>query len=239
MKRFVRLTLTVFLLLAPFVVLVRLVGRARSGGPVESFFLNSDGTSCPAPCALGIRPGATTAEQLAGVLDAHPLAINMRPMLALKNTLLFIADGNAMSLAFSAASSGEVDYIRLSFLERAEARKTGAPTLGDIIHLFGTPNYVICCSKPGLILVFLDAGLEVFVQKREPTEDRLAPDYSLSDFVVFHLDDCPPSSQEASTFSWNGFTAIPSYSQTSRARIFYDGTNRLYPIVCKASPPST
>ena len=68
----------------------------------------------------------------------------------LKNTYLFTPNGNAMSLAFSIESGGEVNYVRLFVILHRHRAKGTRVTLGDIIQAFGTPDFVIDCSTPGL-----------------------------------------------------------------------------------------
>jgi hypothetical protein len=237
MTRLFRATLALLILTAAPLMLVRLFGNGLWHAPVASLFLNPDGTRCTAPCILGIRPGETGAQEVASALSAHPSAATTRAVETLKNTYLFTADGNAMSLAFSVESGGEINYVRISFIERPELRKTRGPTLGDVIQAFGAPDYIIDCSAPainctcGLILIFLDAGLEVFLP--DPSLKRLEPANQPSDIVALRLRVCPESAMDIPTRPWNGFTKMSPQPQETEIRLFYQTTDRLFPMVCQ------
>lgn len=245
MTRFIRLMLAMNVLLVFCAVLVRIVGSTQPEATVASLFLNPDGTQCTAPCVLGIRPGETAVEQVAAALSAHPVTVNSRAVQTLKNTYLFTPNGNAMSLAFSVESGGEINYVRFSFLAPPQSQRNTGVTLGDVIQAFGAPDFVIDCSTPGLncscgyILIFQDAGLEVFISRYGPLEERFRPGYWLSDFIVLRLRVCPDSALYVPTRTWNGFTAISRYSEDAGIKVFYQTTDRMFPIVCGAPQGAT
>ncbi len=153
-----RLALTLTALFALLALAARL--QVRDDAPLRALLLPPEG--CPAPCFLGVRPGASDTTAALEQLAAHLPGAAAQPRISY-----------SVRLAAS-PGRGEVEARLLTAGERVAAVLwTPAPplTLGDMLLALGPPPEVFIAfteqlySSP-LLLVYPAHGLTVFVEAR-------------------------------------------------------------------------
>lgn len=240
MQRFIQFTMVVL------VFFVGGVAAVHAGGNVAPSHLAllmtyPDGSPCPAPCILGIRPGYTLRQQVPGLLRQHPFVQDNSSSLCLeqRGVCEFRLLGFDMKGQVLYGIDNKVIDVYLSLdLSRPGSRSL---RMGDFISLFGVPDKLLphyaCCTptqydrtiswidmfKPTYGFWFYFTGKGMMVQDYASVSNgiyQLRPDAPVLGIRVFN------SIQDENAVIQNGSGIMPSspwdrwYGFTSAGRYF-------------------
>jgi hypothetical protein len=236
MSHLLRVTLVIMGLCTGVIVPTRLLGSARVSA-ASSLFRAADGKLCAGPCLFGVRPGQTTTAEAAALLRSHPLLRDFD----LVSTDPFRIEGQderIVMITFNGGADGRVDEISLvSYArygspqyEKSRALPTGG-TLGDVLSLFGTPDFIQIAYGRDPMLIYLDSRLMVsLVRPKDFEQRRIGPDMQLSRLTLFRLENCPPTAWVYGLLRWIGMAHYQRYmfvhsTEVPVRRILSAGTN--------------
>jgi hypothetical protein len=236
MSHLLRVTLAILGLCIAVIVPIRLLGHARVAA-ASSLFSASDGRLCTVPCLFGVLPGQTTTAEAADLLRTHPLLRHF-DLVSTDPFRIESQNERIVMITFNGGADGRVDEISLvsyprygpSHNEPLHAQPTGG-TLGDVLSLFGTPDYIQIAYGRDPMLIYLDAHLIAsFVRPKDFDQRRFGPDMRLSRLTLFRLESCPPTAWTYGLLRWIGMAHYQRYlfvhsTEVPVRRILSAGTN--------------
>jgi hypothetical protein len=236
MSHLLRVTLVLLGLCTVVIVPLRMLGGTQVSA-ASSLFTAPDGKRCAVPCLFGVRPGQTTIAEAATLLRIHPLLRDFD----LVSTDPFRIEGQnerIVMITFNGGPDGRVDEISLvSYVRFGKSRHDRtrvlptSGTLGDVLSLFGTPDFIQIAYGRDPMLIYQDLHLIVsFVRPKDFDERRFAPDMQLSRLTLFRLESCPPTAWVYGLLRWIGMAHYQRYlfvhsTDVPVRRILSAGTN--------------
>ncbi|RMF52689.1 MAG: hypothetical protein D6749_04260 [Chloroflexota bacterium] len=180
----------------------RALGRERHGD-WQAVFTTPEGLPCRPLCLFGVIAAKHTPEQAFELLRRHPLTHNWEPVSATR--LESRQKAGTAAVSFSLLADGVLDTITLAF-EHAEpdAPESAPIRLGDILSLFGAPDYLHISAQTDPMLVYVSQRLIVSV-KLDRTR-RLAPELPIKRLTLFRFGICPSSAPLYAFLAWRGLT---------------------------------
>ena len=218
MRRLVLLSLGLSILFAAATAFTRVLGRPESSLFV-GIFTNPDGSPCKPPCMFGIRPGETSINDGIAMLTAHPLTRHFT-VSSLDPYRIEMQADRIIMITMLKTEDDLVDEITLSWYVRYTHPAGEAPpdgplpepeTLGDIIALFGSPDFVQLISSGEASLAFVRANLVVNVPKQAWPIGPIQPNSQVSHLTLFSMRDCPANAFSYVFLQWQGLATFRRY----------------------------
>lgn len=198
---------------------------------VVALFTLPDGRPCQRPCLFGISPGVTTAADASALLLDHPLTA----ALTVVNQKPFRLEGKAthiVMVSFNEMPSGLVDevtlsiYVRYGYTAEPDApRVPDAGGLGDLLALFGVPNFIQITNGGDPMLAFFDgvppnattsapqSGYLVSLIRNRVVNRHIVPRTPLSRLTLFRYEPCPESAFIYVFPRWQGLAGFRRYAR--------------------------
>lgn len=228
--RFVRLAALLMLLGVAGIGSARWVGSSTLP-EMAAFFTLPDGRPCPRPCLFGISPGITSAADASALLMAHPLT----QALTVVNYKPFRLEGKAthiVMVSFNAMPSGLVDEVTLSvYVRYGNTPAPNAPrlpdsgTLGDMLALFGVPNFIQITNGGDPMLAFFGSSVSAGANaaphsgylasliRNRVVNRHIVPRTPLSRLTLFRYEPCPDSAFIYVFPQWQGLAGFRRYAR--------------------------
>ncbi len=220
MARLLRLIILLNGLIALAVLLARLVG-SQTPLAIAPLFTHPDGTPCELPCLFGIRPGETSGLAAFNVLRAHPLTRGF-DLISSKPFRMEADADQIMMISFNVAADGIVDEITLTtyvrFGQSGQNDKQPAVTLppsgslGDILSLFGTPDFVQMATGGDPLLIYVQAKVAASLLRSHITDRHLLALMPLNRLTFYRLEKCTSTAFNFVFLRWLGITSFPHYA---------------------------
>jgi hypothetical protein len=217
MLRLFRLALGSILLMAVGVGVARFVGSAQPSA-LAGLFTNSDGRACDQPCLFGVHPGETHAAEAIALLKQHPLTHGFTS--SESDPYRFQAEGDRIvMISFNPSADGLVADITLVAYVRYGPYNSGAPSmtgfgaLGDLLSIFGTPDFVQLTTGGDPVLGYAQHGMEIASARARPGMRRITADDELRRIVLFKAEKCSSDAFAYMFPRWLGFAHFSRYSR--------------------------
>jgi hypothetical protein len=199
------------------VVAARFVGRTQPSA-LAVLFTNPDGTVCVSPCLFGVRPGETHASEAIALLEQHPLTRHFS--IAGRDPYRIQAEGDRIvMISFNQSADGLVVDISLAAYVRYGQYHSGAPSiagfgaLGDLLSIFGAPDFVQLTTGGDPVLGYAKHGMEIASARARPGLRRMSADDELRRIVLFKAENCSLDAFSYMFPRWLGFAHFSRYSR--------------------------
>lgn len=197
-------------------LLVRLAGN-RLPLNTAPLFTHPDGTPCREPCLFGIRPGETDGQTAAIVLRSHPLTRDFQ-IIGTDPYRIEADSDRIMMISFNEGVDGLVDEITLAtYVRYGEHGGSNIPlppsgVLGDVLSLFGSPNFVQLARGGDPLLIYADAKVSTSIRRAGITDQRLSLLTPVSRLTFYRLEKCTESSFDFVFLRWLGVVSFRRYA---------------------------
>lgn len=216
MLRLFRLALGSMLLITAGVVAARFVGSTQTSA-LAALFTNPDGTACELPCLFGVRPGQTRAAEAIALLELHPLTRHFA--ITGRDPYRIQGEGDRIVMvSFNQSTDGLVADITLAAYVRYGQYHSGAPSmagygaLGDLLSIFGTPDFVQLTTGGDPVLGYAKHGIEIASARARAGMRRMTVDDELRRIVLFKAEKCSLDAFSYMFPRWLGFAHFSRYS---------------------------
>lgn len=186
--------LCVALALSSLMGMARVIGYGQPSQLWEVFTM-PDGTPCRPLCLFGVTPAKTMPKEAVQLLRAHPLTRHLAQVSASPFRLEGQSANRIVMVSFNVTLDGVVDEITLATYVRytlpPEAVPIAVPNggvLGDLVSLFGAPNFVHLTTGTDPTLAYLDQRLMASLIRSQAVDRHLAPQMPISRLTLFRYD---------------------------------------------------
>ncbi len=217
--RFVVLLLCAALALSSLMGMARVVGYGQPSQLWELFTM-PDGTPCQPLCLFGVTPAKTMPDEAVQLLRAHPLTRHLSQVSASPFRLEGQSANRIVMVSFNTTADGVVDEITLSTYVRytlpPEAVPMAVPNggvLGDLVSMFGTPNFVHLTTGTDPTLAYLNQRLLASLIRSQTVDRHLTPQMPISRLTLFRYDACPTNAFIYVFLKWRGMAHIWRYGR--------------------------
>jgi hypothetical protein len=181
-------------------------------------FTNPDGTVCERLCLFGVRPGHTRAAEAIALLEQHPLTHDFKS--SKDDPYRFQAEGNRIvMISFNPSADGVVaditlvTYVRYGPYTSGKLSIAGFGALGDLLSIFGEPDFVQLTTGGDPVLGYAKHGMEIASARARPGMRRMMADDELRRIVLFKNDKCSLDAFSYMFPRWLGFAHFSRYSR--------------------------
>ncbi len=203
------------------ILLILLLARfAGSTKPLDvaPLFTRPDGSLCPQPCLLGVQPGHTDTQTAITLLRSHPLTRQFEVI----GTHPFRIQANGdqiIMISFNEAVDGIVDEITLSsfmrygqFRDGTEIDLPPSGMLGDLLSLFGSPDFMQITRGGDPLLVFMGSEVSASLRRATIMDQHLSVLTPISRLTLYRLEKCDSTAFDYVFLRWAGIVKFIRYS---------------------------